>query len=416
MKILFRLSFMLLSFLLGTNINAQATWTATAGNTLTAGGSLPSSPLQWLGSANAADLIFKTTNAERFRVTSTGSIGIGTSSPLHFVDIKVPAISGSENVINFAVSDASGDYFKIYNGTGGVNTFMPILTGFKTSSSIAGPAIGIIGTIASGLDGVLDQSAIVSFGARRDVSGSQTFVSNRPLFSWSNYTTQYMMMTADGKVGINTPSPAYKLAVTTTVTNDGIQVLQTGLGAAGLHLDNSGSGGHNWGIFSNGSNNFEGAGNFSIYDYGTFSTRLLINGTTGNVGIGTGTFQPTAKLTVNGKVLIGDPAVINLATTNSYSLYVQAGILTEKVKVAIATSSSWADYVYEKGYKILDLNELEKFVKENKHLPNIPSATEMVKEGLDVATMDAKLLEKIEELSLYIIAQNKRIEALEAKK
>ena len=62
----------------------------------------------------------------------------------------------------------------------------------------------------------------------------------------------------------------------------------------------------------------------------------------------------------------------------------------------------------------MPLNEVEAFVKENKHLPNVPSATEMVENGLDVAQMDAKLLEKVEELTLYIIEQNKQIEELKA--
>ncbi len=234
----------------------------------------------------------------------------------------------------------------------------------------------------------------------------------------STYSPLVLQDAAGGNVGIGNNTPGYKLSVQTPITNDGIQIKQTGTGAAGLHLDNVSLNGHNWGIFSNGSSNFEGAGNFSIYDYGVGGsgvnqTRFLISGSTGNVGIGTDAVQPTAKLTVNGNVLIGD---IGTNLPAGYMLYVQTGILTEKVKVAIRNSSNWADYVFDEDYKMLSLNELETYVKSNKHLPNIPSANEMVKEGMDVATMNAKLLEKIEELSLYIIEQNKRIEALENKK
>jgi hypothetical protein len=81
----------------------------------------------------------------------------------------------------------------------------------------------------------------------------------------------------------------------------------------------------------------------------------------------------------------------------------------------VITITPWPDYVFEKNYKLKTIPELEVFLKENKHLPNVPSAAEVTKEGIDVATMNAKLLEKIEELSLYIIEQNKRIEALEQK-
>jgi hypothetical protein len=92
---------------------------------------------------------------------------------------------------------------------------------------------------------------------------------------------------------------------------------------------------------------------------------------------------------------------------------VQKGILAEKVKVAICTQSNWSDFVFDEKYKLKNIEDLESFVKTNKHLPNIPSAEEVVKNGIDVANMDAKLLEKIEELFLYIIQQNKRIDALE---
>lgn len=90
-----------------------------------------------------------------------------------------------------------------------------------------------------------------------------------------------------------------------------------------------------------------------------------------------------------------------------YGMYVTDGILTEKVKVAIKNSSDWADYVFNKDYKKMTLTEVEKFIKVNKHLPNMLSATEMVTEGNDLAKTDAKLLEKIEELTLYMIEMKK---------
>jgi hypothetical protein len=99
-----------------------------------------------------------------------------------------------------------------------------------------------------------------------------------------------------------------------------------------------------------------------------------------------------------------------------YRLLVKGGLLTEKVKVALATTGDWSDYVFEPNYKRMPLEEVEKFVKLNKHLPNVPSAEEMVKGGLDVAKSDAKLLEKIEELTLYVIELNKEVKALKAKK
>jgi hypothetical protein len=96
-----------------------------------------------------------------------------------------------------------------------------------------------------------------------------------------------------------------------------------------------------------------------------------------------------------------------------YKLYVGTGILTERVRVAVSGSGNWADHVFAPGYQLAPLSEVETFIKANRHLPGVPSAETMVKEGLDVAAMDAKLLEKIEELTLYIIDTNKRMDKLE---
>jgi hypothetical protein len=97
---------------------------------------------------------------------------------------------------------------------------------------------------------------------------------------------------------------------------------------------------------------------------------------------------------------------------NEYRLFVQDGIRTEKVKIDVASANNWADYVFKKEYKLRSLEEVEKHIEENGHLPNIPSAEDVVKNGINVAEMDAKLLEKIEELTLtlYSIEQNKKLQ------
>jgi len=102
----------------------------------------------------------------------------------------------------------------------------------------------------------------------------------------------------------------------------------------------------------------------------------------------------------------------NVLPKPNYKLFVEKGILTEKVKVAVKNSLEWADYVFEENYELMPIDELENYVTENKHLPNVPSAEAMVKDGLDVAKMDAKLLEKIEEAHLYIIELKKEVDEL----
>ncbi|MEZ4803854.1 MAG: hypothetical protein R2797_13855 [Gelidibacter sp.] len=120
----------------------------------------------------------------------------------------------------------------------------------------------------------------------------------------------------------------------------------------------------------------------------------------------------------SGRIYIGNTLDLpNLdstgATTGSisqYRLLVEGGILTEKVKVAVAHSVNWADYVFEKDYKLMPLTEVERFINENNHLPGIESADELVKNGLDLGDMQAKQMAKIEELTFYIIEQNKTLE------
>ena len=96
-----------------------------------------------------------------------------------------------------------------------------------------------------------------------------------------------------------------------------------------------------------------------------------------------------------------------------YSLYVKKGILAERLRVATSGSAKWADYVFADDYKLMPLKEVEEFIEENDHLPNVPSAEQVAEEGIDMAEMAAKHMEKIEELTLYLIEANKRIEQLE---
>ncbi|MBL7727700.1 MAG: hypothetical protein JNM68_08445 [Dinghuibacter sp.] len=136
--------------------------------------------------------------------------------------------------------------------------------------------------------------------------------------------------------------------------------------------------------------------------------------TSGTTGVAT--FTSTSGngvysfVTGTGYVKIGAVTTPNPA---GYKLFVDQGILTEKVKVAVAGSAQWADHVFHQNYQLMPLEEVEQFIQQNKHLPNIPSADEMVKEGNDLGKTDAKLLEKIEELTLYLIQLNRKVDKLE---
>jgi hypothetical protein len=111
----------------------------------------------------------------------------------------------------------------------------------------------------------------------------------------------------------------------------------------------------------------------------------------------------------NGKIYIGATASYPNVTGN-YKLFVEGGIMTEKVKVALRSTANWADYVFAENYDLMPLKNVEEFIAKNKHLPGIDSADELTKKGLDIAEMQSQHMAKIEELTLYIIDQNKAIE------
>jgi predicted acyltransferase (DUF342 family) len=115
-----------------------------------------------------------------------------------------------------------------------------------------------------------------------------------------------------------------------------------------------------------------------------------------------------SNLQVGNRVSIGTLASL----PNGYRLYVEDGILTEKVKVAVNGSADWADYVFAPEYSLRPLKEVESFIHQNRHLPDVPSAEQVVANGVDVAKMDALLLQKIEELTLYLIDLKKENESL----
>ncbi len=112
--------------------------------------------------------------------------------------------------------------------------------------------------------------------------------------------------------------------------------------------------------------------------------KLIVNNS-GNVGIGT--TAPDAKLTVKGN------------------------IHAEEVKVDLSVPGP--DYVFKEDYNLRTLEELQQYIKEHGHLPNVPSASEMEENGVQLGIMNMKLLEKIEEFTLYIIQQQDQIKVMQ---
>ncbi len=143
--------------------------------------------------------------------------------------------------------------------------------------------------------------------------------------------------------------------------------------------------------------NYTSIANFTLTDPTT---------TSGNDGLWT---DGGDKIYHTGKVLIG-PATNN-TLSGDFNLYVTKGILSERMRVR--TVDDWADYVFEKDYPLNKISFVEQHIKTNKHLPNVPSAKEVEKEGFDLSKMDATLLRQIEELWLHTIELNKKVQSLE---
>ena len=203
---------------------------------------------------------------------------------------------------------------------------------------------------------------------------------------------------------VDTPQTLSQTGNTVTLSNGGgFFTLPSTIITAGTNVTVTGSG-------SSVTPYVVSAADTSLYaNNGTINSATTTNGnrvvTMNNSNIW---FQSAAADT-NSKIYIGTTATYP-STTGNYKLYVEGGILTEKVKVALRSTANWADYVFEKNYDLMPLKNVEEYIAIHKHLPGIDSASELAKNGLDLAEMQAKHMAKIEEMMLYIIDQNKTIE------
>jgi hypothetical protein len=224
--------------------------------------------------------------------------------------------------------------------------------------------------------------------------GSNTFTGNQ-------YFPGNSILTLDGKAGIGTIAPTDKLQIGNFNNTEDLKINipgvynfeqiklgQYGNGAGALEFINHTNGVNSYGVrlYLNTDNGINGlqiqtANPSNSYQSMSYTTRFAIT-TDGNIGIGT--IHPAYKLDVIGT------------------------IRAREIKVDL----NGADFVFEKDYKLMSLTELEKFVKEQKHLPEIAPAKEMKENGTELGDLNSKLLQKMEEMTLYMIEQNKAIDEL----
>lgn len=153
---------------------------------------------------------------------------------------------------------------------------------------------------------------------------------------------------------------------------------------------------------------------FSWKDAETPDNKLHVVGNShidGKLGIKTN--DPEVELHAIGKASINTTSnKIITGTHNDYMLAVEGKIVAKEIIVTIDNWNTWPDYVFKSGYKLMPLTEVEESIKQNGHLPGVPSALDIKENGINVAEVQTKLLEKIEELTLYMIEMKKENELL----
>lgn len=326
---------------------------------------------------------------------SGGLVGIGTTSPSTALTVNTSTgygITHTTGTVSLATYiDANGGWL-------GTRTNHPLF--FYTNGGLAAATLATNGNIGIGTTSPGSRLTVNGAGGNTvdlSVNGRiRTGDANNLGGIWVNTGTQFFGQLDANKMGIW--NSGWRVIV------DNAGNLGVGTASPEFILDVNGrsrfrsAGGRTAGIWFNNMANTDGRAFVGMADDDHV-------GLWGNGGL----FWFMTMDVNNGKVNIG-----NVSTAPSgYKLFVESGILTEKVKVALKTSGNWADHVFADSYKLKSLSEVESFIKTNKHLEGIPSADDLVKDGgVDVNQMFAKQMEKIEELTLYLIDMKKEIETL----
>jgi hypothetical protein len=228
--------------------------------------------------------------------------------------------------------------------------------------------------------------------------------------SWTTWK-KLILDDGNGNIGIGTESPSNKLDVEGKIDGTiAIEVSNTNSGnnaRRGIIVGN-GTSGHSAYLFSTSSNynaipSWKNSGVL-----GTdckLSNGLVIRSSSGGIR-----FQPSG---ISDKIVFNSDGNVGIGTDlssnpDNYKLAVNGTIGAKEIKVE---SSSWSDFVFDDGYELKSIEEVEQYIKKNGHLSEIPDQETVEKNGVNLGEMNAKLLQKIEELTLYLIKQNKELKS-----
>ncbi len=316
----------------------------------------------------------------RLTINNTGNVGIGTTNPNHLLHINGGDlfVQSSSGLIRLGYE--GGNEWQMAT-TGGGADLRWYTTTDGGSSITARHYFSQNGNV--GLGGFSGPSVPI---ARLEVIGAGNSSVTNTFVLRNSLGDTVLRMRDDGRMGIGYNGASYG------------RVLN--LGGAGINFYLANEAAFGGAIFPTDTS-------LVIWSNSGANNYLVFQPSWGNTGVGT--YTPNAKLHVNGTMLIGGNAD---RVAVGYNLSVAGKIISEEVKVQL--KASWPDYVFGDEYKLMPIEDLEKSIRQNKHLPNIPSAASVdAANGIELGDMNRRLLEKVEELTLYIIQLKKENNSLE---